>query len=108
MPKPNKTDAEKAATNRLRTETGQRLRLTRRALGLSQEDFAARAGMSQNMYNQVEQGKKGLSVESAIAFCNAYKLSLDWIFRDEPGDMSARLWTAIAALRAIEDGNDDD
>lgn len=96
------TDQEIEARARLRSEVGERLRLVRRALGTDQGSFGLAAGIEPNTYNQIENGKKFPSYENAIALCDTYNISMDWIFRGHPGDMSARLWEAIKALKAIE------
>lgn len=80
-------------------DVGERLRLVREVVGMQQGEFAARAGLAANHYNQIETGKKMPSVEAAIALCDAYRISMDWIFRGEPSDMSVKLWDGIRALR---------
>ncbi len=93
------TQEQMEARERLKRDVGERLRLVRRVLDLGQGEFAQRAGIATNTYNQIELGIKLPSIETAIAFCDAYRISLDWIFRGEPGDMSVRLWDGIKALR---------
>ncbi len=48
---------------------------------MSQVEFAERAGISQNAYNQYEHAKRRLSLEAAYALCDTYDLTLDWIYR---------------------------
>lgn len=81
------------------TEIGKRLELTRIALGLNQTEFARRANINLSAYNQYEQGKKRPSYETAIALCEAYDLTLDWIIRGEPSNIPYGLAEAIKALR---------
>ena len=59
----------------------QRLLLTRTALGLNQTEFAGRADIATNTYNQWE--KKGCrpSLDEAIKLVEAHGLTLDWIYR---------------------------
>ncbi len=59
---------------------GERLRLTRACYGLTQGEFAEGAGIARHTYNQYENGKKRPSLETATALCDAYGLTLDWIF----------------------------
>jgi transcriptional regulator with XRE-family HTH domain len=81
---------------------GQRLLLTRQALGIGgQGDFAARAGIGATAYNQYETGRKRPSIENAIALCDAYDLTLDWIYRGDPSGLTYELGDAIKALRAV-------
>lgn len=96
------TDEQREYRETLKREVGERLRLVRRVLDLNQGEFGRRAGISPNTYNQIELGDKMPSIETAIAICEAYNISLDWIFRGEPGDMSVRLWQGIQALREAE------
>lgn len=78
-----------------------RLRVTREALRLSQQEFAARAGMAANTYNQFEHGKRLLPVTKGIALCDAHGLTLDWVYRDDPSNLPYKLAAAIKALREI-------
>jgi DNA-binding XRE family transcriptional regulator len=57
-----------------------RLERTREALGLSQSEFADKAGIARNTYNQWEKGKGRPQLDGAIALCTAYGLTLDWIY----------------------------
>lgn len=78
---------------------GDRLRLSRQALGLSQVEFSQRAGIAANTYNQYERGKKLPSINNAVAICDAHGLTLDWLFRDDPGNLPYKLASAIQALK---------
>ena len=77
---------------------GKRLILTRRVWGLSQQDFAAKAEISPSAYNQYENAKRLISVSHAHKLCDAYDLTLDWIYR---GDPSSLRYQTAAAIRAI-------
>lgn len=57
-----------------------RLQQTRSALGLSQSEFADRAGIARNTYNQWEKAKGRPQLDGAIALCQTYGLTLDWIY----------------------------
>ena len=81
-------------------DIAERLRITREALGFTQLEFASRAGIAGNTYNQYEKGKKLPSIRYAIQLCEAHNLSLDWIFRDDPSNLPYRLADAIKAIRA--------
>lgn len=84
-------DTDKAAI-------GQRLLLTRQALGHNQTVFATRAGISRNAYTQYEGGGKRPSIENAISLCDTYNLTLDWIYR---GDMSGLPYGTANAIKAL-------
>jgi transcriptional regulator with XRE-family HTH domain len=70
----------------------ERLRDTRAALGhTNQADYARRAGISPTAYNNYEHGYR-IGLEAALKLCDAYNLSLDWIYF---GD-TANLPTAVS------------
>lgn len=79
---------------------GQRLRLTREVLGLSQAEFADRCGIARNTYNQYEQGKNKPQLQLAIDMCERFNLTLDWLYRGDPSSLPYKLADAIKALRA--------
>ena len=78
---------------------GRRLQLVRRVHGMAQNEFCARAGLATNTYNQYEKGKKRPSVENAIALCEQYGLTLDWIYRGETAGLRFAMSDAINSLR---------
>ena len=79
---------------------GERLELTRSVFGLAQGEFADRAGLAANTYNQFERGKKRPQIESANALCDAYGLTLDWIYRGDPSGLRYELAAQIKQRRA--------
>jgi transcriptional regulator with XRE-family HTH domain len=99
------------ATGDFKADVQHRLLLTRRAVSvreraedprrpdLSQKDFAARAGLTQPHYNQVETGVRLIGVRAAIKLCDAHGLTLDWIYRGDPSGLPVRLADAIRILR---------
>lgn len=68
-----------------------RLVATRHAFRLNQGDFAQRANIAHNTYNQYEHAKKRPSIDNAIALCEAYDLTLDWIYRGDPSGLKYSL-----------------
>jgi transcriptional regulator with XRE-family HTH domain len=78
---------------------GERLRLTREALGLSQADFARQASVSPSAYNQYEKGKMRPAIDQAVKIRDAHKLTLDWIYLGDNSGLRASLADAIKALR---------
>jgi transcriptional regulator with XRE-family HTH domain len=75
------------------------LLLTRQALGLAQKEFADRAGLAANTYNQYETGRNIPALDRAHALCDTYALTLDWIYRGDPSGLRYELAAAIKALR---------
>lgn len=78
---------------------GERLRVTREALGLSQAHFAKAAKVSASAYNQYERGRMRPAIDQAIRLCEGHKLTLDWIYRGDNSGLQAPLQTAIKAIR---------
>jgi transcriptional regulator with XRE-family HTH domain len=81
---------------------GRRLRLTREALRLTQREFAERAGIATNTYGQYEVGTRLISPKRAIELCETHSLTLDWIYRGDPGDLPYKLAAAIRALADLD------
>lgn len=82
----------------------ERLMLTRRGLGLKKSQFADRAGISRTAYGNWEpaEGKPPVgrpSVDEAYKLCEAYELTLDWIFR---GDRRRLPHELVEAIEAVE------
>lgn len=84
---------------------GRRLRLTRLALQMPRGEFAARAGIAANTYNQFEHGARLISPGKATALCEEYNLTLDWIYRGDPSGLPYRLAAAVKALTEVTPHN---
>jgi transcriptional regulator with XRE-family HTH domain len=98
--------AEDLINSREKTGVAYRLELTRQALGFEQGEFAARAGIANNTYNQYKQAVNAPTMAMAHRLCDAHGLTLDWIFRGDTSALRRRLADAIDALhkqRAAED-----
>lgn len=80
---------------------GRRLYLTRKALDLTQKKFASRAGIATNTYGQYEKGSRLISPKAAVDLCEQYSLTLDWIYRGEPGNLPYTLGDAIKAMSEL-------
>jgi DNA-binding XRE family transcriptional regulator len=73
---------------RLRSEEiGARLRIARKALGLNAAEFCRGAGIAQNAYSQYETGTRLLTLSAAVKLSGRYRLSLDWIYQDDPSGL---------------------
>lgn len=64
-------------------QVGARLRLTRMALDIRQVDIARKFGCSTASWNHYETGKRPLDIDLAIELCDAYGLTLDWLYRGD-------------------------
>lgn len=54
---------------------GERIRSRRKALGLSQEDFAERIGRVPKFCADIERGQVGMSIETMLGICSLLKMS---------------------------------
>jgi DNA-binding XRE family transcriptional regulator len=93
-----KSPARKEAEVRLQKAVGQRLRAVRDVLGLNQAEFGRRAKLAPNTYNMIELGERMPSILVAIAICDAHRLTLDFIFRGDTGDLPHGMGRAIDAM----------
>jgi len=91
---------DRLSDQRSKAGVGERLRITREALGLPQKEFADRAGLAANTYNQYEQGRNMPSLDAAQSLCDHHNLTLDWIYRGDPSGLRYQLADAIKAIRA--------
>src|SRR5512139_620981 len=91
--------------NAQNVEIGERLEITRLALGYeTQTDFAAALNdvipMIVQRWNAYEKGRERVTVVVALALCARFDLSLDWIYRGKQGELPQRLVKAIEAVEA--------
>jgi transcriptional regulator with XRE-family HTH domain len=70
----------------------ERLRMTREALGIKkQKEFAERADISPNTYNQWEKGRVYPDLQYVIRLRDEYGLTLDWIYLGDPSGLPYRI-----------------
>lgn len=70
-------------------EIGQRLAAIRAAFGgLSQKAFAGRHNFAVTQYNNWETGARRIPVEAAEKLCEAYGLTLDFVYRGRRDGLS--------------------
>jgi transcriptional regulator with XRE-family HTH domain len=77
--------------NRTFEAIAQRLIATREAVGLKQSEFAKRAGIPVNTYNQYERAVSQPRIDYAFALCDTYGVTLDWIYNGDPSGLPYRL-----------------
>jgi DNA-binding XRE family transcriptional regulator len=81
-----------------RNDIGDRLRLTREALGLSQAELCRRVGFSPAAWNNAETGDNRIGIDNAIELCKATGVTLDWIFLGHRGGLPQKLAVDIERL----------
>ncbi len=74
-----------------RQEMGKRLRVTRKALGLTLEQVSARARVSTAHVSKAERGQIALSYEKLLALAKALGIGLEALFSDQPLDQKPRV-----------------
>ena len=75
---------------------GQRIASRRKALNLTQEQFAEKLGVSTQMISNLELGKKAIRPENLAKVCKVLELSADYILNanciyDEISDIANKL-----------------
>ena len=63
-------------------KVGRKIKAHRRRLDLTQEELAEIVGMSRDQISLVERGKRSLSIRSAIALCDVFGITMDYLFCD--------------------------
>jgi len=56
-------------------------------MGLNAAEFCKGAGIAQNAYSQYETGARLLTLSAAVKLSGRYRLSLDWIYQDDPSGL---------------------
>lgn len=77
-------------------QVGDRLNEARKALQLDHADMARAAGISLQRWSNYTNKHRPLSVDIAIALCNRYGLTLDWIYRGRPEGLPLALAERLA------------
>lgn len=82
-----------------RLATGDRLRLKRAVLGLTQEEMAEKIGRAPKYYADIERGSCGMSVETLMALSKSLNMSLDYlIFGKETDENIEKHETEVFAI----------
>lgn len=80
---------------------GKRLAEARTALDKTQKQFAERAGIGTTTYGNYETGERLIPPGAALAVCEAWGLTLDFIYKGEMGDVAYNLGKVIKAKRDL-------
>ena len=87
------------------TAVGRRLTVFREVFKIGQKELGEAVGLSQPRYSLYETGKRRPTLENAIALCDAYDLTLDWIYRGDPSGLRYDTADAIKSLKAARVGD---
>lgn len=74
-----------------RQSIGDRLKLTREALGLNQAAFARLVGISPQGINNYEKGTQRPQLDQAFQICRATGATLDWIYFGDRSGLPGRI-----------------
>lgn len=85
-----------------RRMTGDRLRMSRIALGKTQAELARVLLISPQRWNNYERGARPIDIEFAVRLCERFGLTLDWLYR---GVMSGLPFELAQRLGSIEGGD---
>jgi len=61
---------------------GQKVRIERTKLGISQEELASRAGVHRTYIGMIERAEKNITLENIEKVCKALDLSISDFFKD--------------------------
>lgn len=86
---------------RWRKMVGNRLEVTRIALGRKQADLARILLISPQRWNNYERGAKPLDIEIAIRICDKFGVTLDWLYR---GDLSTLRFELAQRIGQLVEG----
>ncbi len=80
-------------------EMGQRIKIRRKKLLLTQEEIAEQLNISVKHFSEVERGLTGLSIENLIKLSDILGLSLDYIVK---GETESDEWYSSGILSSLQ------
>jgi len=82
---------------------GERIRLTREAMRLTQAAFARLVGADPQAINNWEKARSRISLDQALKVCKATGASLDWIYRGQASSgLPVSLATEVQTLERLQ------
>lgn len=94
-----RTRRENATTERDPAAIGKRLLQVRTILGLNQIEVARSARIGQSTYSAYELGLRQCSITAAHGICDAYDITLDYIFRGDTSGLPLRIANELNRLK---------
>lgn len=88
-------------------EMAERLELTRRALGYDgQTEFcdavSTHFSLTPQRWNNYERGRERITVDVAMALCDRFGLTMDWIYRNQRQGLPADIAKALEQYEIME------
>lgn len=84
-------------------KVARRLKLGRKALGLSAAELCRMVGCKPNTYSQWESGRGAPRLDQAIRLRSVLGYSLDWLFTGDRASLPMKLATALAQYENTDD-----
>lgn len=81
-------------------EVGNRLYALRKSEGLTQEQFAEMAGLSDRAYADIERGTVNMRLETILRICSALHVTPDEILTENAQELTAQQEELLARLNA--------
>lgn len=82
------------------TAVTRRLVLIRQWQAESAADFCRKAGMSPSAWNNYETGDRRISIDAAIALCDRFGVTLDWIYRGRIAGLPHEFMTFLDSVKS--------
>lgn len=87
-----------------RLAAGDRLRLKRTLLGMTQDEMAEKINRATKYYADIERGNCGMSIETLLALSESLNMSLDYIILGKNSDENENIHTdEVAAIMNLLD-----
>lgn len=64
----------------------ERIRILRKELGLSQEEFGKRVGVSNTAISKLEKGERNITEQMILSICRVFRVNYFWLSKGD-GDM---------------------
>lgn len=90
-----------------RLAAGDRIRIKRNLLGMTQDEAAEKVGRAVKYYADIERGNCGMSIETLLALSETLNMSLDYIIFGEIEKENAKIHTEeVTAVMKLLDSCD--
>lgn len=79
----------------------ERIRKVRDGYSMDQGEFAEKTGVADNTYNQWEKGKRIPDLPLAMALCDAWGITLDYLYRGQFQGLSEAAFARVTGVRPL-------
>lgn len=76
-------------------QAGQRIRLQRKKLGLTQEFVAEKIDITPSFYSQIESGTRKAGIKTFVALSQTLSISLDYILDNEVQNITSKEFDSV-------------